>query len=155
MKKIIFVLLTALFILCITLPLIAAAETYEVSLPNETAQAAPTEEVEAPPDESATFGEPLTWKYLGTIAGAAALAMLIVQYTKAPLDYIWKIPTKLFVYVVCLAIMLVATAITEGLTADNALLVAVNALLAAITAYGGYEVTYKHLDEKKYVSKSI
>lgn len=124
---------------------VACAETYDVPLPDAIVQAEP--DVAEP--EPYVPGEPLTWPYLGTIAGAAALALLIVQFTKVPLDMVWKIPTKLLVYVVCLVVMLVATAITDGLTIDNAGLVAVNALLAAITAYGAYEVTFKHADKKQ------
>ena len=68
-------------------------------------------------------GEPLTWTYLATIAGAAAFTLLVVQFLKAPLDKVWKIPTRVFAYVVALGVMLVATAFTTGLTVDNALLV--------------------------------
>ena len=39
-------------------------------------------------------GEPLTWTYLATIAGAAAFTLLVVQFLKAPLDKVWKIPTR-------------------------------------------------------------
>ena len=46
------------------------------------------------PDVS--VGEPLTWTYLATIAGAAAFTLLVVQFLKAPLDKVWKIPTRVF-----------------------------------------------------------
>ena len=92
-------------------------------------------------------GEPLTWTYLATIAGAAAFTLLVVQFLKAPLDKVWKIPTRMFAYVVALGVMLVATAFTTGLTVDNALLVGVNALLAALSAYGAYEVTFGKIEK--------
>lgn len=92
-------------------------------------------------------GEPLTWTYLATIAGAAAFTLLVVQFLKAPLDKVWKIPTRVFAYVVALGVMLVATAFTTGLTVDNALLVGVNALLAALSAYGAYEVTFGKIEK--------
>lgn len=150
MKKIIALLILSLLIV---LPLLiadmaACAESYEVPLPGDV-QAEAEGQVEAPPDDPVTPGEPLTWPYLATIVGASALALLIVQYTKAPLDYIWKIPTKLFVYLVCLVIMLVATALTSGLTVNNALLVIVNALIAAMAAYGEYEVIFAKRDAAK------
>ena len=88
------------------------------------------------------IGEPLTWAYLATITGAAAFTLLIVQFFKAPLDKVWKIPTRVFAYVISLMIMLVATAFTTGLTADSVLLVASNAFIAAMTAYGAYEITF-------------
>ena len=96
------------------------------------------------PDVS--VGEPLTWTYLATIACAAAFTLLVVQFLKAPLDKVWKIPTRVFAYVVALGVMLVATAFTTGLTVDNALLVGVNALLAALSAYGAYEVTFGKIE---------
>ena len=91
----------------------------------EAATAAPADDtggavVEIPGVE---VGEPLTWTYLATIAGAAAFTLLVVQFLKAPLDKVWKIPTRVFAYVVALGVMLVATAFTTGLTVDNALLV--------------------------------
>lgn len=97
------------------------------------------------PDVS--VGEPLTWTYLATIAGAAAFTLLIVQFFKAPLDKVWKIPTRVFAYIIALAVMLVATAFTSGLTADTVLLVAANAFLAAMSAYGAYELTFAKLNK--------
>ena len=97
------------------------------------------------PDVS--VGEPLTWTYLATIAGAAAFTLLVVQFLKAPLDKVWKIPTRVFAYVVALVVMLVATAFTSGLTVDSVLLVAANAFLAAMSAYGAYEITFAKLSK--------
>ena len=99
--------------------------------------------------EPVTPGEPLTWAYLATIAGAAAATLLVVQYAKVQLDKVWKIPTRLFVYIVALIFMLLGTSFTTGLTVDTALLTAVNALVAAITAYGAYEITFKKKDAAK------
>lgn len=95
-----------------------------------------------------TPGEPLTWAYLATIAGAAAATLLVVQFCKIQLDKVWKIPTRLFVYIVALVFMLLGTSFTTGLTLDTVLLTAVNALVASITAYGAYEVTFKNLEIK-------
>lgn len=92
-------------------------------------------------------GEPLTWEYLATIAGAAAFTLLIVQFFKVPLDKVWKMPTRVFAYLVALGIMLVATAFTAGLKWENALLVCANAFIAAMTAYGAYEITFKKMDK--------
>lgn len=115
----------------------------------EAATAAPTADTSAAVIEvpGVEVGEPLTWTYLATIAGAAAFTLLVVQFLKAPLDKVWKIPTRVFAYVVALGVMLVATAFTTGLTVDNALLVGVNALLAALSAYGAYEVTFGKIEK--------
>lgn len=94
-------------------------------------------------------GEPFTWQYLASIAGAAAFTLLVVQFFKVPLDKVWKIPTRVLAYVIALIVMLVATAFTSGLTLQTALLAAVNALIAALTAMGGYEVTFKKMENKE------
>ena len=91
-------------------------------------------------------GEPLTWTYLATIAGATAATLLIVQFLKVPLDTVWKIPTRIFVYFIALVILLAATAFTTGLTFNAAILTAFNAFIVALTAYGSYEVTFKKLE---------
>lgn len=99
--------------------------------------------------EAGTPAEPFTWQYLASIAGAAAFTLLVVQFLKAPLDKIWKIPTRVFAYIIALLTMLVATAFTTGLDIQTALLAVVNAFIAALTAYGAYEVTFAKLDNNK------
>lgn len=92
--------------------------------------------------------EGYTWQYLGTIAGATAATLLIVQYSKVQLDKVWKIPTRLYVYVIALAILLVASVFTGGLTLEAALLAVMNAVMVSMSAYGAYEMTFKRADEK-------
>jgi len=127
MMKKVFEMVFAMMIVCAMMCCYASAEAVDV------------------PDIN--VGEPLTWAYLATIAGAAAFTLLIVQFFKAPLDKVWKIPTRVFAYVIALAIMLAATAFTSGLTADNVLLVAANAFVAAMSAYGAYEVTFGKIEK--------
>lgn len=129
MKKILFVLL-ALFVL--TFPFFCIAEGMEPNIIDSGEAIVPQ------PQEQL----PYTWEYLATLAGATAATLLIVQFSKAPLDKVWKIPTRLFVYVIALAVLLIANAFTAGITVDNALLSAVNAFLVSLTAYGSYEVTF-------------
>lgn len=158
MKKIFACLLAALLLLAIfTITALATdngeddrIEAIDAAVVDEgpAENAVVTTTVYADP-EPVTPGEPLTWAYLATIAGAAAATLLIVQFLKVPLDSFCHIPTRLFVYIVCLILMLLGTAFTIGLTAENALLTAVNAFVAALTAYGGYEITFKKLDTKK------
>ncbi len=106
------------------------------------AEAAPA----LPSQQTATIQQPLTWEYLATIAGAAAFTLMVVQFTKAPLDKVWKIPTRLYAYIITLAVMMLATAFTASITLENALLVVCNALVAALAAYGAYEVTFAKRD---------
>lgn len=93
--------------------------------------------------------EPFTWAQLATIAGATAAVLLIVQLLKLPMDKVWKIPTRIVVYVISLILLLLATLFTDGLTVQTGLLTAVNAVIVALAAMGAYEMTFRKLDEKK------
>lgn len=93
--------------------------------------------------------DPFSWEYLATIAGATLATMLIVQLLKLPIDKVWKIPTRIIVYVIALIISLLATHFTVGLTLQNGLLTAVNAVIIALAAMGGYEVTIAKLEKSK------
>lgn len=119
MKKIFALLLCMLMI---ALPICALAETGEV------------------------ITEPFTWQYLATVGGAAAFTLIVVQFIKAPLDKVWRIPTRFLAYLIALVTMLAATALTTGLNIDSVLLAVVNAILAATSAYGMYEVTFAKLE---------
>lgn len=85
---------------------------------------------------------PWTWATLATVAGAAAATLLIVQYLKVPLDKVWKIPTRAFVYMVAFAILAAATAFVGEMSAEALALCALNAFVVSLTAYGSYEVTF-------------
>lgn len=127
MKKVI----TCLMLLIVLLPCAvlaeAAAEVIETELPVE----------------------PVSWDQLATIAGCAMMTMLIVQLLKLPLDKVWKIPTRIIVFVIALIIMLAATYFTKGLTGSTALLTVFNAVIAALTAMGGYELSFAKIEHKK------
>ena len=93
--------------------------------------------------------DPFTWQQLATIAGATAATLLIVQLLKLPIDKVWKIPTRIVVYVIALIIMIVAQAFTGGLNWSNAGLAVINAVIVALSAMGAYEMTFRHVDEKR------
>ena len=122
MKKLFFALLTALFAVMLCSVAIAEGE-----LP----------------------AEPFTWQYIATIAGATAATLLIVQLLKLPLDKVWKIPTRIVVYVIALIILMLATFFTDGITVQTGLLTAINAIIVALAAMGAYEMTFRRVDEKK------
>ena len=128
-----------IMLFCIGFCLGAVAVGHAEAVPDEAVIQAITEETA---DPAPVPGEPLTWAYLATIAGATAATLLIVQFLKVPLDKVWKIPTRAFVYFISLVILLVATAFTTGLTPNTILLTVVNAFIVALTAYGSYEVTF-------------
>ena len=136
MKKLLSLVLLLLAVTLFAFPVSALAEDTADATTGITAS------------EAGTPAEPFTWQYLASIAGAAAFTLLVVQFLKAPLDKIWKIPTRVFAYIIALLTMLVATAFTTGLDIQTALLAVVNAFIAALTAYGAYEFTFAKLDNK-------
>lgn len=87
-----------------------------------------------------------TWAYLGTIAGATVVVLLIVQYTKTLIDKIVNFPTRLYVYILALGIMLAAKAATSGMGLSDIPLVALNAVVVATSAIGSYELTFAKKD---------
>lgn len=94
--------------------------------------------------------EPFTWQYLATILGATAATVLIVQWLKLPLDRVWKIPTRIVVYVIALIIIELATYFTSGLTVESAILTALNAVIVTLAAMGAYEASpFKKKDEER------
>lgn len=131
MKKLLFLL-----VLVMVFPAVAIAE--EVAF-----------EIAASVVESEIPTQPFSWEQLATIAGAALATMLIVQLLKLPLDKVWKIPTRIIVFLIAAVVMLLATYFTQGLTWNTALLTILNAVVAALTAMGGYELTFAKLDAKK------
>ena len=137
MKKLLSLVLLLLAVTLFAFPVSALAEDTADATTGITAS------------EAGTPAEPFTWQYLASIAGAAAFTLLVVQFLKAPLDKIWKIPTRVFAYIIALLTMLVSTAFNTGLYIQTALLAVVNAFIAALTAYGAYEVTFAKLDNNK------
>ena len=93
--------------------------------------------------------DPFTWSQLATIAGATVATLLIVQLLKLPIDKVWKIPTRIIVYVISLVILLLAQVFTDGLTVSTGLLTVFNAVIVALAAMGAYEVTFRKIDAKK------
>ena len=139
MKK----MICLIVVLLLGVILIACSVTaYAEGLPPDTAQ-----ETQGEPQQ------PFTWEQLATIAGATAAVVLIVQFLKLPLDKVWKIPTRIVVYIMALVILLIATAFNTGLTPQSAILTAVNAFIVALSAMGAYELTFKRYDIKRELSE--
>lgn len=132
MKKLLFVFVVFVLIL----PCVVIAEEAVI-------------EVAASVVESEIPTQPFSWEQLATIAGAALATMLIVQLLKLPLDKVWKIPTRIIVFLISAVVMLLATYFTQGLTWNTALLTLMNAVVAALTAMGGYELTFAKIEKKK------
>lgn len=92
--------------------------------------------------------QPVTWAQLATISGAAMATMLIVQLLKLPIDKVWKIPTRIIVFLIAAIILCLATYFTQGLSWNTALLTVINAVIVALTAMGGYELTFAKIEKK-------
>ena len=138
MKKVFVWLILVLFLLTAGIVAKGAAMAEEIAV-----------EVAASVIESELPTQPFSWEQLATIAGAALATMLIVQLLKLPIDKVWKIPTRIIVFLIAACVMLLATYFTHGLSWNTALLTLLNAVIAALTAMGGYELTFAKLDAKK------
>lgn len=96
-----------------------------------------------PADNSSLMGY-LTWEDLGTLSGATAAVLLIVQFLKAPLDKVWKIPTRYIVYIIALIILLLVEIVNKNpLTFDRIFLTLLNAIIVTIASLGAYEITFR------------
>lgn len=131
MKKLFCVFLLLLFLL----PVAAYAEALVEVATEVVASEIPT--------------NPVSWDQLATIGGAAMATMLIVQLLKLPLDKVWKIPTRIIVFVIAFIILILATYFTQGLAWDTAILTIINAVIVALTAMGGYELTFKKIEGRQ------
>lgn len=93
--------------------------------------------------------EGYSWTLLASVAGASAFTLAVVQFIKAPLDKVWKIPTRVLAYMISFGVMFASKLMVEGFTVEALLYSAVNAIISGSTAIGAYEVTFKKNDEKK------
>jgi len=84
----------------------------------------------------------MSWEYIGTSVGATAFVLLVVQYLKAPLDKVWKIPTRALVYALSFAALFAADGFMGGLAWESIGLDVINAVIVAAAAMGAYEVIY-------------
>ena len=84
-----------LFLFMIFFPVIALAEALAEVAVEVVAAEIPT--------------NPVSWEQLATIGGAAMATMLIVQLLKLPLDKVWKIPTRIIVFVIAFVVLILAT----------------------------------------------
>ena len=138
MKRLLILTITMLFCLAMPFAMALASE----AVPPDTGGPAITL-----PD---TF---FSWEYIGTIPGAIAAVVLLVQVLKLPLDKVWKIPTQAVVFFLSIGILLLAQTFVPslgGLTVQTALLCFINGSIVALAAMSTYELTIKRVEEKQY-----
>lgn len=87
-----------------------------------------------------------SWGTLASIAGATGATLLIVQYIKAPLDRVWKIPTRLFVWAVALMCLLFSQVFSGEASASSFVLTLFNSVVVAGDAMAAYELTFAKSD---------
>jgi hypothetical protein len=117
-----------------------------------TASFAMSEAVDAVPVDEPVDQAGYTWAQLATIFGATAATLLIVQYIKLPIDKVWRIPTRVIVYVIGFLIMLLAQVFTVGISLSAMPLLLLNAVLVATSAMGTYELTFSNNDQQKRIN---
>ncbi len=133
MKKLFAILALALVTFTLCLPVMALAESAVA--------------IDVPTVQPAVPAAGYDWTVLASVTGATAFTLLIVQFIKAPLDKLWHIPTRVVVYVIAFATLLIAQVFTVGFTIDGLALTAVNAVIAGSAAMGAYEMTFAKSDK--------
>jgi cytochrome bd-type quinol oxidase subunit 2 len=89
--------------------------------------------------------EMMTWTSLGTLVGATAATLLIVQYAKSLLP---NLPTRWLALIVATVLMVATTALSGG-SVEAYGLALLNAVLVASSAMGAYQVTFAPGDATK------
>lgn len=88
----------------------------------------------------------MTWEFLGTMSGATAAVLLIIQFIKAPLDNLWKIPTRIWAYVFSIIILLCGELVFDTFTVSRIPLILLNAIIVTMAAVGAYAATFQKLE---------
>ena len=120
-----------LFLMCMFLLLLPVMGVAEAAVPN---------------DETGFF----SWAGMGTMAGTVAAVLIIVQYIKAPLDKIWKIPTRVVVYIIAFMLLMATEVVAGTISWESVGLVILNAFMVATSAMGTYEMTFKKAEKETY-----
>lgn len=79
-----------------------------------------------------------TWSILGTYAGAVLATSLLTQFFKE-MGFLARVPTRVFSYIVALAMLLGATYFGGAWSIANAALCPFNAAIVSLAANGGYD----------------
>lgn len=129
MKKILNILLLSLILTLIAMPAMAEA-------------------IGGVPSEPTDF---FTWATIGTFAGAVAMTVFIVQAVKMPADKVFgHVPTRLIVYVIALALLLMSQAfLNGGLNFENVCLAVINAFLVMLAAMSTYTLLIEQTEARK------
>lgn len=74
-------------------------------------------------------------------------AWMDLPFSNRIASMIWKVPTAFVAYMIALAILVAAHAMTSGMNANTFLLCLLNAFIAATSAMGMYEKTFKKIEK--------
>ena len=87
-----------------------------------------------------------TWGDLATYGGAVMAVLIITEFTKG-LPGIRRIPSRLWAYLVALALLVLAAVFTaDELKAEDILLCLINGVIVAMAAVGSYHSVQEQLD---------
>ena len=79
-----------------------------------------------------------SWSMLATYSGATLATMLITQLLKG-VNFIDRLPTRVFSYLVAFVLLLLATAFTTGLTLNSGALCLINAVVVSLASNGAFD----------------
>ena len=88
------------------------------------------------------------WTTLATYAGALSAVMIITQFTKG-LQFIEKIPTQIWSYVISLVVLYPAYFFTGQLDLSAAAIIPFNAVILSLASNGGFSAAKRIADAVK------
>lgn len=129
MKKVISILLLTLMLFCV-IPALAEGVAAVTDVPTDF----------------------FSWATIGTFAGAVAMTVFITQALKMPADKAFggHVPTRLIVYIIALALLLMSQAfLNGGLTFETICLTVINAFLVMLAAMSTYTMLIEQTEIRK------
>lgn len=84
------------------------------------------------------MNEFLTWTTLGTYAGAVLATTLVTQLLKG-LSFIDKLPTRIFSYIVAVALLVLANVFSGDVSLSGIVLCFVNGVVVSLASNGAFE----------------
>jgi hypothetical protein len=89
-----------------------------------------------------------SWETLATFVGATGAVVLLCQAFKLPLDKVWRIPTRVFVYILSVLVMALANVFIGTQDIGAYVMILLNAAVVMVSAMGTYDLTFKKLEMK-------
>jgi hypothetical protein len=92
----------------------------------------------------------ITLDYLSTFVGMVTVVVLITEFSKELIDKFAKgLPTKYVVFLYSLLTIVGYQIMSDTFDPSKLLLTFINAIILTMTAQGGYEWTFKPIEQRK------